>query len=281
MHLASRTAPAPPAPAPPTAAPLAAAPASDARPAAAPPAAAPPTAARPSAAPPAAAPAAATAASGSASAMTPDEWRQSCQLLSATPLLDLADIHPFVCANHKGRGAPPAPFEAVAAWAVAQFRSWGGGAPAASVRDWRYVRSAHPAERLLHLTASGTRYCFHKARAHKSQNVMVRGEPEDPHPNPHPNPTPKPAPSPLTLTTKLEQVTVDLLRGEAWQRCWDGECVHHRPRLLAGPRARAGVDGRLASRFPSPLTPAPSPPLHPTLTLTPHAAHAAPLTPRP
>ena len=25
------------------------------------------------------------------------------------PLLDLADIHPFVCASHKGRGAPPAP----------------------------------------------------------------------------------------------------------------------------------------------------------------------------
>ena len=82
-------------------------------------------------------------------------------------------MHPFVCASHKGRDAPPAPFEAVAAWAVAQFRSWGGGAPAASVRDWRYVRSAHPAERLLHLTASGTRYCFHKGRAHKSQNVMV------------------------------------------------------------------------------------------------------------
>jgi len=115
--------------------------------------------------------------------MTPDEWRQSCQLLSATPLLDLADVHPFVCASHKGRGAPPAPFEAVAAWAVARFRSWGGGAPAASVRDWRYVRSAHPAERLLHLTASGTRYCFHKGREHKSQNVMVRGEPEHPQRN--------------------------------------------------------------------------------------------------
>ena len=183
MHLARRPAPAPPTPVPPAAAPpaiarpAAAASAAAARPAATRPAAAPPAAppaaARPAAAPPAATAAAATAASGSASAMTPDEWRRSCQLLSSTPLLDLADMHPFVCASHKGRGAPPAPFEAVGAWAVAQFRSWGGGAPAASVRDWRYVRSEHPAERLLHLTASGTRHCFHKGRAHKSQNVMV------------------------------------------------------------------------------------------------------------
>ena len=79
-------------------------------------------------------------------------------------------------------------------------------------------------------------------------------------------------------------MTVDLLRGEAWQRCWDSECAHHRPRLVAGPRARAGVDGRLASPFPSPLTPEASPPLHPTLTLTPHAArrtpHPSPVTRR-
>ena len=56
------------------------------------------------------------------------------------------------------------------------------------------MRSEHPTERLIHFTAEGTRYCFHKHGQHKNNNVMV---------------------------------TVDLLRGEAWQRCWDHECVVH------------------------------------------------------
>lgn len=153
-------------------------------------------------------------------------------------MLDLADEHPFVCASQKGRNAPPPPFEEVAVWAVAQFRSWGGGAPAASVRDWRYVRSEHPAERLLHLTSTappyGTRHCFHKGRAHKSQNVMV---------------------------------TIDLLRGDAWQRCWDNECVHHRPCVVAGPRAcgdapRRALGETIRAKYQLPLLPAACIPNH-------------------
>ena len=76
--------------------------------------------------------------------------------------------------------------------------------PSAAVKEWRYVRSEHPTERLIHFTAEGTRYCFHKHGQHKNNNVMV---------------------------------TVDLLRGEAWQRCWDKECVH----VVAGEGAFPGA----------------------------------------
>ena len=62
-----------------------------------------------------------------------------------------------------------------------------------TVRKWAYLRSEHPNEALLHLTAHGTRFCFHRGRQHKSQLVMI---------------------------------SIDLLRGVAFQRCWDSvDCV--------------------------------------------------------
>merc|ERR1719440_2449115 len=122
--------------------------------------------------------------------------------ITDSPLLDLpfgrdgAGAHPFIQASVHGKsGKPPAPFEALAEWAAEQFRSWSRGVADAhvDVNGWRYVRGDHPGEQLLHLSAQGTRYCFHKGREHRAQKVMI---------------------------------TIDLLRHRAWQRCWDPECKH-------------------------------------------------------
>ena len=60
---------------------------------------------------------------------------------------------------------------------------------------WSYCRAEFPCERLLHLTAAGTRWCFCRGRQHKSQLVMA---------------------------------SFDLLHGRAYQRCWDAaDCVVH------------------------------------------------------
>ena len=41
------------------------------------------------------------------------------------------------------------------------------------IGKWIYLRSEFPLERLLHLTATGTRFCFAKGRQHKGQHVML------------------------------------------------------------------------------------------------------------
>ena len=104
---------------------------------------------------------------------------------------------PYVVASSKGSDRPPAPFGALADYAVAQMRAWGGGYPNAKIQAWSYVRSKQfggiPGECLLHLTDSKKGgYCAHRKCEHKSQKAIV---------------------------------TLDLMSGRAWHRCWDDDCV--------------------------------------------------------
>jgi len=121
------------------------------------------------------------------------EWCAKYDQVTDAPLRDWPKVpHPFLESTRKGKGAPPSPLDKVAAWAAAKFASWPGAAPGCSVEMWTYVRAGNPSERLLHLTARGTRFCFHKGAAHMSNKTMI---------------------------------TVDLQSGVAWQRCWDVECM--------------------------------------------------------
>lgn len=131
---------------------------------------------------------------------SPEEWCAFWQSLTPMPLLDLprsiGPAHPYLRFISRGDGTPPEPFGKLATWAITEFNSWGGVVPqgrSCGIRSWRYLRSEYPNERLLHLTARGTRYCFSRGRQHQGQNVMI---------------------------------SVDLLQGRAWQRCWDNtDCV--------------------------------------------------------
>ena len=128
-------------------------------------------------------------------------WFSLLDGVTAWPLLDLPPSlgppHPFIRCTRSGSNTPPPPFAALAEWAAVQFGRWGTHSTASlggcSVRRWSYVCADWPQERLLHMTAEGTRFCFSRGRQHKSQAVML---------------------------------TVDLNGGFAWQRCWDaGDCV--------------------------------------------------------
>ena len=108
--------------------------------------------------------------------MTPSEWLSRVSPITPHPLLDLGGIenHPFVRASCRGKGFPPAPFGALGKWAEAVMGRWPrAAASGVGIRDWRYARSEYPSERLLHLSASGTRHCFCVGREHRSQHVMV------------------------------------------------------------------------------------------------------------
>ena len=141
-------------------------------------------------------------------AASPEAWLASLEGLTSTPLLDLPpgldggslSKHPFVRHVRRGHdGRVPCPFDRLAAWATLEFGRWGGGVQASvGIGKWIYLRSEFPIERLLHLTATGTRFCFAKGRQHKGQHVML---------------------------------TVDLIAQVAYQRCWDNaDCVVHGPR---------------------------------------------------
>ena len=126
-----------------------------------------------------------------------DAWLASLDGVTDTPLLDFTPTigprHPFVKWKSSGSDAPPPPFAALARWARDEFARWGDAHALVRVDRWLYVMAAHPHERLLHLTAAGTRFCFHKGCAHKSNLTMI---------------------------------SVDLHSGVAWQRCWDSQdCV--------------------------------------------------------
>ena len=135
-------------------------------------------------------------------------WIASYDGKTDTPLLDLPGglhpQHPYVrCTRTSkvyGGKAPPAPFDGLARWAVEEFQRWGhdegkgpGASSACGIKAWTYIRSEHPAERLLHMTAEGTRYCFCRGRQHASNLTML---------------------------------TIDLNLGVAYQRCWDRQnCI--------------------------------------------------------
>ena len=145
--------------------------------------------------------------SASAGPITPSAWVDQWLGLTAQPLLDtspgIGPAHPFVLCSRRGPAAPPPPLDRLGDWAAGEFGRWGGGASApCRVRNWQYTRSEFPCERLLHLTAAGTRWCQHRGRQHKSQLVML---------------------------------SIDLLSGTAWQRCWDSvDCVVHATRASDG-----------------------------------------------
>ena len=133
-----------------------------------------------------------------------EAWLAQWDGVTDSPLLDvppsIGPKHPFVRSFCSGGGSPPGVLAALGAWAVTEFGRWaarlgggGGSGAACSIRKWHYVRSEHPNERLLHLTAHGTRYCFARGRQHASQHVML---------------------------------SLDLIAGIAYQRCWDAvDCV--------------------------------------------------------
>mmetsp|Transcript_34130 Transcript_34130/g.81203 ORF Transcript_34130/g.81203 Transcript_34130/m.81203 type:complete len:91 (-) Transcript_34130:28-300(-) len=79
---------------------------------------------------------------------------------------------------------------------------------------WEYLVSEWPEERLLHLTARGGR-CAHVGRAHRANNSML---------------------------------TIDVMDGLAWQRCFDHKCVvrlpgggYRKARLFVGEVPAAAV----------------------------------------
>ena len=129
--------------------------------------------------------------------MPVEQWRRCFARLTDRPRLDMPRLrHPFVASQALGKGAPPAPFEQLSRWAAAHLRrlkcaTSSGFGPSAVVRSWRYEHTLEPVERLLHLVGSHG-HCHHIGRAHTSHNVMV---------------------------------TVDLVSGEAYQRCWDPTCI--------------------------------------------------------
>jgi hypothetical protein len=106
------------------------------------------------------------------------------------PLLDTPRL-PHRAIARRLTGKPhevPAPLKALHGWAAEQLKRFSGGAAV----SWRYERASMPAEALLHITGSARGVCAHIERAHTSWKTMV---------------------------------TVDILNGIAWQRCWDQQCV--------------------------------------------------------
>jgi hypothetical protein len=143
-----------------------------------------------------------------------ERWLSSIDGVTDTPLLDLPRTkHPFIAfCFHSPSAMPPRPFMALAEWAVKEFGRWGterhGARAGCAVKGWTYVRAEHPPEALLHLVATGTRYCFGRGRQHKSQAVML---------------------------------TVNLLTGTAWQRCYDVDCIEYSGGVALKAKHRVGL----------------------------------------
>ena len=106
------------------------------------------------------------------------------------PLLDMPRLpHPaIVCRGGGSLPSAPRQLTPLLAWASARLRELGAG----DATRWRYERASRPAEALLHVTGSARGTCAHVGREHAGQHVMV---------------------------------TLDLLNGIGWQRCWDQQCV--------------------------------------------------------
>jgi hypothetical protein len=131
-------------------------------------------------------------------------WRRQWRRLTAMPLLDVPRMpHPRVLQRRGGAGLPPPPLAELARWGAGELSRLGSH----GVARWEYLVSDWPEERLLHLTALGG-HCAHVGRAHRANNIML---------------------------------TIDVMNGLAWQRCFDHECVvrlpgggHRKARLFVG-----------------------------------------------
>ena len=129
-------------------------------------------------------------------------WECRWRHVTAMPLLDCPGFaHPRV-RTRSGAGLPPAPMDAVGRWGAALLERCG-----ATLASWRYQAAEWPTERLLHLVGSGG-CCAHVGRRHRLENIMV---------------------------------SIDLLNGLAWQRCFDKQCrvEVRRGRLCGHRKARA------------------------------------------
>ena len=106
------------------------------------------------------------------------------------PLLDTPRLpHRAIACRLAGKPHEvPEPLQALFGWATEQLARCSGGA----AMSWRYERASSPEEALLHITGDANGVCAHIGREHTSWHVMV---------------------------------TVDILNGLAWQRCWDHRCV--------------------------------------------------------
>lgn len=144
------------------------------------------------------------------------KWHAFYSPLTNSPLLDLPpplSDHPSICATAKGVAPLPELFHALALYAATEFGRSGG-----AVRNWTYIRSANPTERLLHITSSGSVPCRFIGRPHKSQRVML---------------------------------SFDLIGQRVWQRCWDPECRVVVSNGQAHVKARAALDGPDILAWPS------------------------------
>jgi hypothetical protein len=106
------------------------------------------------------------------------------------PLLDTPRLPHHTIARRLAGTAQevPEPLQALYDWATEQLARCSGGA----AMSWRYERASSPEEALLHITGDANGVCAHIGREHTSWHVMV---------------------------------SVDILNGLAWQRCWDHRCV--------------------------------------------------------
>lgn len=106
------------------------------------------------------------------------------------PLLDTPRLpHRTIALRLAGKAQEvPEPLQALFGWATEQLARCSGG----EAMSWRYERASSPEEALLHITGDANGVCAHIGREHTSWHVMV---------------------------------TVDILNGLAWQRCWDHRCV--------------------------------------------------------
>ena len=128
-----------------------------------------------------------------APAVSEAAWRRQWRRLTATPLLDVPRMpHPRVLQRRGGVGLPPPPWAELGRWGAGELSRLG----ACGVARWEVVRSEWPEEWLLHLTARGG-CCAHVGRAHRAGNNIM--------------------------------LTVDMMNGLAWQRCFDHACVVRLP----------------------------------------------------
>ena len=119
-----------------------------------------------------------------------------------SPLLDMPRLPHLALAVKLAGGAHDVPAVLRDAWAFAADKLAGLGGGVAVT--WRFERAWWPMEALLHVVGSQRGVCAHVGRMHRSWHIMV---------------------------------TLDLMNGVVWQRCWDQQCRRPDPGRATSRRA--------------------------------------------